>query len=308
MAIIGAEPTAFLELFNTVYMDELQDKGSRLLGLVQEDSLAAKRKFYHKIGKKSVTEKTSRGELISLATSAFEKRPLTDITYGFNELVDKDDIVEMVVDPTSAIVRNALMAHARQLDTSIMDKILGNQIVITVDENESETSSTVSVSNSIAADADVYGSGATDRGLDKTKLLQARKLILQAYAANDSGRIFCIGSIGQLQNLVRDDESVSSRYRDKKPFEGPGVISDLSGFLNMEFIQYEEIPDSGGNDQVIIMSEGALIKGTNRPLTTQIEKSSERRGFPNIIDIEAAYGIARTFEEHFVSVLCDKVL
>lgn len=309
MAITGNEPTAYLELFDTVFMDELQDKGSRLLGIVMEDSLAAKRKFYHKIGKKSVTEKTSRLQKVELQTSAFERRPLTDVTYGFNEAVDKDDIMEMIVDPTSAIIKNALAAHARQLDTAIMNKILGTQTVITKDEDETESSSSVSVTNSIAAAADVYGSGATDRGLDRTKLLKGRELILEAYGAEDFDKIFVIGNIAQLQRLLNDDEIVNSRYRSKQPYEGAGVISDLSGFLGMEFIHYEGIPaDGNGDDQVIMIAEGALIKGTNSDITTQIEKSTEFRQFPNIIDIHASYGIARTYEEKIVKISCDPTL
>ena len=117
--------TAFVDQYSSNVQMLVQQKGSVLRGLVLQESVKAKEAYFEQIGSVAAVKKTTRHADTPRVETPHKRRRLTLSTYNWADLIDNDDKVRMLIDPTSEYSMAAAWAMGRAIDEEIVDAALG---------------------------------------------------------------------------------------------------------------------------------------------------------------------------------------
>jgi hypothetical protein len=290
MALSGTYLDHHLTMFKDMLDDELQKKGSRLEATVTIESVDGNRTEFEKIGKFSSYEKTSRNQKKTYQDATFEKRRV-EFTYTSSDIVlDKVDLMDLIGNPASDYV------HA----------ISGNATVIT---NGSSSSTALPSGSKVAVNNHDYdpASGTNDIGLTTFKIKSALKILGENEVDIERDELVCIAPQSQLMALSLEDQVVSADYRGKKPLEGsPGMDTQLSGYMGITFIRYEETDLVNTTDETCyIYPKNAIKLGIRQPLKIEVEKDTTLVGNPDTLSATEDLGAVRMYEEKVIQIACD---
>ena len=301
MALGGSYSDHYKDMFKDALLHEAQQTGSRLSQAVITETMEGNKTFFDKLGKSAHYVKSSRGQVKSHADQTFERRQVQEQLASYDTIFDKEDLIKYVSNPKSDLIRSAVWELGRRKDEVIIDAISGNAVVTT---NGSTANQALTLT--VAVDDHTYDSGSGDVGLTTGKLKKAVRLIKENYGDNGSSRFICIGPAAQIMNLTTEDQQISGDYRSKKPLEGPGTVSGLSGFMGIDFIEYEGTgTDSNSDEKVFLITEDAVKLGVFLPLTVEINKDPTLVTNPDTLAVFEAIGSTRMFEEKVVQIACD---
>jgi hypothetical protein len=302
MAVTGTFSDRFLNLFNENLLNELQQEGSRLINLFPRERMKGQKSYFDKIGVTTSHQKTSRLQDITPDEETYERRLLTFQTHYAAYTPDINDLMDMVADPTSDILRNMGFSLGRKMDEIIMDAIGGTAVVQT---NGSTTNTTLPAGQVIAVsditfDLDL---AAGDKGLTPGKLMTAVKLLKQNYAMGD---FVVIAPAGQLANVLAHARASSGDYVTARPLESAGFEPALAGYLGLNFVHYEETGvDSNADELVYVVARNAIKVGERQPLMTKLAPRVDKVGHPQQLHSFFDMGATRMFEEAVVQIACD---
>ena len=131
-------------------------------------------------------------------------------------------------------------------------------------------------------------------------------MIKENYGDSGANRFIVIAPSAQIMNLTTEDQQVSGDYRAKKPLEGPGTVSGLSGFMGIDFIEFEDTgTDSNSDEKVFLLTDDAIKLGIYEPLTVEITKNTNKKASPDQLAVWEAIGATRMYEEKVVEIACD---
>lgn len=304
MSLGGTYQDHYKDMFKDTLLLEAQQMGSRLEQAVMVESMEGNKTYFDKLGKVSNYIKSSRGQAKNLADITFERRQVQEVFAEFDHLIDKEDLIKYVNNPQSDIVRSAVMELGRRKDKVIHDALAGNATV-TTDGSTANQALTLSV----AVNNHDYDSGSGDVELTTGKLKKAIALLHTNHGIGGNERLICVAPSDQIINLTTENQQVSSDFRVKKPLEGPGVFSGLSGFMGIDFIAYDDqiLVDGSADEKAFLFTEDAIKLGIFEPLTVEIDKAVERAGNPDILSVYEAIGATRMYEEKVVEILCNPI-
>lgn len=294
MAITGTYQDHYKDMFKSTLLLEAQQMGSRLEQAVRIEPMEGNKTFFDKLAKVSSYVKTSRGQDKTLADISFERRQVIETTNSFDHLFDREDLIKYVNDPKSEVVQSAVSALGRTKDLIIHNAIAGSTVV-----TQNGSTSNVALSTAIA-------SGSTF--LTTAKLRTAIARLHSNHGISGNERLICIAPADQIIAIAVETQTVSSDFRAKKPLEGPGIISGLSGFLGIDFIAYDEqILLNGSEERVFLMAEGAVKLGIFAPLTVSVDRAVTKVMNPDILSVYESIGAVRMYEEKVVDILCTAI-
>jgi hypothetical protein len=183
-----------------------------------------------------------------------------------------------------------------------MDAIKGNAQVTT-----DGTVAATALSLSVAVDNHTYDSGSGDVGLTTGKLRRAIRELAENYGTQGMGqRLICIAPSKQIVNLSTETQTISGDFRGRKPLEGPGVVQGLSGFMGVDFIEYEDVGvDASSDERVMLLTDDAMKLGIFEPLKISIDQHMGKVANPDRIKVWEALGAVRMYEEKVCEILCD---
>lgn len=302
----GSYQDHHLTMYKDMLSDELQKQGSRLEQTVTRESVDGNKTEFEKVGKFSSYKKTSRNQKKTYQDASFEKRRV-EFDYSSSDIVlDKVDLMDLIGNPKSDYVRNMVWELGRAKDEIIFDAISGNATVIT---NGSSTSTALPSGSKVAVNSHLYDSagGTNDIGLTAFKLKHALKILGESEVDVTRETIYCIAPQSQLMALTMDNQVISSDYRGKKPLEGgPGIDTDISGFMGITFIRYEETDLVNTSDETAYIFPASAVKlGIRQPLTVEIEKDTTLVGNPDTLSATEDLGAVRMYEEKVIQIACD---
>lgn len=302
MAVTGTFSDRFLTLFNDNLLLELQQEGSRLINIFPREVAKGQKSYVDKLGITTSHQKTSRLQHITYDAETYERRLITFQTHFSANAPDINDLMDMVADPTSDLLRSMSYSLGRKMDELIMDAIGGSAVV---QANGATThvalpsASKIAV-NSITFDLDLT---AGDKGLTPGKLLGAQRLLKQNYAVGD---FVCIAPAGQLANLLAHARASSGDYVTAKPLESSGFEPALAGYLGMNFIQYEDTGvDASSDELVYVVARNAVKVLERQPLTTKLATLVDIVGHPQQLHSYFDAGATRMYEESVIQIACD---
>lgn len=232
--------TAFVQQYSTNVAMLLQQQGSRLRGTVQNYTFQGKAaSMAEQFGSVNPVRNQSRHSDTPLISTPQDKRWIYPNDYDWADLIDNQDKLRMLIDPSGPYALAGAWAMGRAIDDEIISGILSSN-----NTGENGTSATGSLyafngnSQSVAA---TTGAG-TAVGLNIAKLRAAKKILLQADVDIDNDMLFMAITAQQHDNLLNEAQAISLDYN-TRPVLVDGRITSFMGF---NFIHTERIPGGAG--------------------------------------------------------------
>jgi hypothetical protein len=227
--------TAFTKQFGATIQHLSQQKGSRLRSAVRSESQRGKVGFYDQLDATVAVKKTSRHSDTPQIDTPHARRRVSLVDYRVADLIDDEDKLRMLVDPTGDYATSFMWALGRAMDDEIIDNAFGTAYT----GEEGNTSVSLTNSEKLAAH-----DGSTTTGVNlNVQTLRAAKKYFDANDVDPSlKRYMAIGS-SQLQSLLGETEVQSSDYNTIKAL----VQGEVNTFLGFEFIRLERLPASATN-------------------------------------------------------------
>lgn len=302
MAVTGSFQDRFLNLFNENLALELQQEGSRLINIFAKEKMKGQKAYFDKLGITTSHTKTSRLQDITPDEETYERRLITFQTKFAAYTPDINDLMDMVADPTSELLRSMAMSLGRDMDTIIINAIKGNAVVQTDGSaaNVALPSGQKIAVSDITFDPDL---SAGDKALTPGKLLQAKKLLDEQY---NVGEYVVIAPAGQLAAVLTNTRVSSADYRTVRPLESAGLDRALEGLYGMHFVMYENTGvDANSDELVFVVARNAVKVGERMPLTTKLAPRVDKVGHPQQLHALFDMGATRMYEEAVVQIACD---
>jgi len=307
MSLGGTHLDHYLEVFKGIVAMEVQQMGSLLGGIPIVEVMAGNKTWFDKLGKVASMPKTQRLQEKVFSDITFERRLVQSAMITFDEILDVEDLIKYVDNPSNDIVRAAGMEMGRQKDVVIMNAITGNASVQTngTVANVALTQSIAVNSNGGGVDRTGAALGSGNTALHPGKLKQARKQLTEIYGVRPNDELVVIAPIGQLSELLNYDEVINSRYNTAMPLAGAGTYDRLSGYMNLQFVAYENTGvDGSANELVYVVTKDAIRLGVFQDMKVEFLKMPTLVGNPTSISVTQSLGAVRMDENKVISIAC----
>ena len=248
--------TAFVQQYSANIQMLSQQMGSLLRDKVRVESVVGKNAFFDQVGSVTAVLKTSRHSDTPQIDTPHSRRRVSLGDYEFADLIDQQDKVRLLIDPTSSYAQAAAMAMGRAMDDVIITAALG-----TAYTGETGTG-TESVQTGVVK-------GTT--GLTVAKLILAKDLLDKADVDPSIPRHVMCGP-EQLGNLLGDSEVTSSDFNTVKAL----VQGELDTYLGFKFTVTNRLPKSGNDRTCIAYAEDGLLLGIGKDISARIDERADK--------------------------------
>jgi hypothetical protein len=283
--------TAFVEQYSGNVDHLVQQKGSKLRGMVREESVTGRNAFFEQIGATAARRRPSRHADTPRMDTPHARRRVSLEDFDWADLIDNEDKVRMLIDPTSDYAEAASMAMGRGMDEVLIDAALGTAYT-------GQTGSTsVAGQTAIAAGA---------AGLNLTKLLTAKET-MDGDDVDEEGRII-VCTADQITDLLNTTEIKSSDYNTVKAL-ARGEVDTFLGFkfcpINGTRIDGTKlVPVDGSSDRrcFAFQSRGLLL-GIGQDKKVRISERDDKNYAVQVF-YSMAIGATRMEEKRVLEILC----
>lgn len=240
---------AFVKQYSSNVFHLSQQKGSKLQGLVRNESQNAESAFYDRIGSVDAQLKVGRHSDTTYSNTPHSRRRVTLKDYFYADLVDKEDKIRMLISPESEYVQAAVWALGRAKDDEIIAAALGNAY----SGVDGATAVALPSSQKVAAH-----DGTTTSGVNLN--VRTLRAVKQKFDSNDVSeeisKAMAVTSF-QIQSLLAQTEVTNSDFASVKAL----VMGEVNTFMGFNFVRTERIPRSASNVTYNVAS-GVVGSGT----------------------------------------------
>ncbi len=190
--------TAFVNQYSSNVQLLSQQMGSLLRGAVDVESVNGDKAFFEQVGSASAVEKTTRNSDTPLIETPHARRMVTLSDYEYADLIDDQDKIRMLIDPTSTYARAAAAAIGRKMDDVIISALGGT----------AKTGATGSTDTALPAGQKIAHGSA---GLTIAKLVSAKKILDQGNV-DPSIKRYIVVSPEQMEDLLNSTTVTSADF------------------------------------------------------------------------------------------------
>lgn len=283
--------TAFVEQYSANVQHLVQQDGSKLRGAVRQEAVTGKNAFFEQIGATAARRRPSRHADTPRMDTPHSRRRVSLEDFDWADLIDNEDKVRMLIDPTSQYARAAAMAMGRAMDETLIDAALGTAYT------------GVSGSTSVAGQTAIAAGAA---GMNLTKLLSAKETMDGDDVPEEGRCIVCTAD--QVTDLLNTTEIKSSDYNTVKAL----ARGDLDTFLGFKFIPVNGkridgtklVPVDGSSDRrCFAFQMDGLLLGVGQDMSTKISERADKN-YATQVFCSMAIGGTRMEEERVLEILC----
>jgi hypothetical protein len=281
--------TAFVEQYSANIQMLSQQMGSLLRDAVRNESVVGKDAYFDQIGKVTAVLKTSRHSDTPQIDTPHSRRRVSLADYEFADLIDQQDKVRLLIDPTSSYAKAAAYAMGRAMDDVIIAAALG-----TANTGVSGgTPVTFPAANIVAANL-----GGTGMNIEK---LASAKQILDAGDVDPSIKRHIIVSPQEIADLLNSTTVTSSDFNTVKAL----VQGEIDSFMGFKFHVSNRLVDNGAaNTQCIAFAEDGILLGVGKDVTARIDERADKSYATQVYYCQTI-GATRMEEAKVVSVLAN---
>jgi len=231
----------------------------------------------------TAVKRTSRHSDTPQIDTPHARRRVSLVDYEFADLIDEQDKVRLLIDPTSSYAQAAAFAMGRAMDDEIISAALGTAFT-------GETGST-STAN---ANQIVHGSA----GLTIAKLRTAKQT-LDLNSVDPSIPRFIIVGPKQITDLLGTTEVTSSDFNTVKALAN----GEINSFLGFNFIVSNRLSLDGTTRSCIAYAQDGIALGVGKDVMARIDERSDK-GYATQVYYCASFGATRMEEDKVVEVQC----
>jgi hypothetical protein len=273
--------TAFVQQYSANIQMLSQQMGSLLRDKVRLESVVGKNAFFDQVGSVTAVEKTSRHSDTPQIDTPHARRRVSLADYEFADLIDQQDKVRLLIDPTSSYAQAAAMAMGRAMDDVIISAALGTAFT-------GETGSTST------ANANSIAHGST--GLTIAKLRSAKET-LDLGSVDPSIPRFIIVSPKQITDLLGTTEVTSSDFNTVKALAN----GEINSFLGFNFIVSNRLSLSGSTRSCIAYAQDGIALAVGKDVQARIDERADK-SYATQVYYCMSIGATRMEEEKVVEV------
>jgi hypothetical protein len=297
---------AFVQQFNSNIMMLSQQKGSRLEPAVRNESQKGNSQFFDRIGSVAAVLRTGRHAQTPQMDTPHSRRMVTLADYEWADLVDNQDKIRMLIDPTSEYAMAAAWAFGRAKDDVVIAAALSNAY------------GGVAGATPVAhPNTQKYAAndGTAFSNLNMVTLRGVKRIMDQREV---EGKRYFACTASQIESLLGQTQVTSSDFNTVQAL----VKGEVSSFMGFEFIRLERLgltTSTTATAATGVVGAGAGLSGTNRACFAWAEqglllskgedfitKMSERDdlGYAMQVYARMSIGATRMEEEQVVEVIC----
>ena len=283
--------TAFVQQYSANVQMLSQQKGSRLRDAVRIENIVGKNAFIDQIGVATAALRTSRHADTPQIDTPHARRRLSLADYEYADLVDDQDKVRMLIDPTSSYAQAAAAAMGRAMD----------DVVITAATGTASTGETGSGSATLDSTANSVGSSSSNDGLPIAKLTEAKRKMDLNDVDPSIPRYSAVGP-KQIEDLLGTTQVTSSDFNTVKAL----VQGDVDTFMGFQFIMTNRLSvDSNDIRKCFAWAEDGLTLGIGKDVSARIDERADK-GYATQVYYCMSIGAVRMEESKVVQIFCDE--
>jgi hypothetical protein len=278
--------THFVQQYTTNVQLLLQQKGSKLREAVTIGSYNGKAaKAVEQVGAVTAQKRTIRHGDTPLISTPADARWVFPTDYEWADLIDDQDKLRMLIDPTSSYATNGAYALGRAMDDEIITSFFGDS---KTGENGSTTTS-FPAGQQVAVG--VGAAGAT--GLNIAKLRAAKKILLANEVDVDNEQLFAVITAEQHDDLLNEAQAVSLDYNTRPVL----VDGRITAFMGFNFIHCERLDVDGSSyRRVPVFAKSGVHLGMWNDINTMISERADK-GYATQVYVKGTFGATRTEEK-----------
>ena len=281
--------TAFVEQYSANIQMLSQQMGSLLRDAVRNESVVGKDAYFDQIGKVTAILKTSRHSDTPQIDTPHSRRRVSLADYEFADLIDQQDKVRLLIDPTSSYAKAAAYAMGRAMDDVIIAAALGS------------ANTGVSGGTAVALPAgNIVAANTGGTGMNIAKLAAAKQ-ILDAGDVDPSIKRHIVVSPAEIADLLNNTTVTSSDFNTIKAL----VQGEIDSFMGFKFHVSNRLVDNvAANTQCIAFAEDGILLGVGKDVTARIDERSDKSYATQVYYCQTI-GATRMEEAKVVSVLAN---
>ncbi len=300
---------AFVKQFGANVFHLSQQKGSKLKGSVRVESVKGDSRFFDRIGKAVAAVRTTRHADTPIMDTPHSRRMVTLVSYEYGDMVDSQDKIRTLIDPTNDYVMAASWALGRAMDSAIVAAASGNAY------------SGVAGGTAVAhPNSQKIASVASNAGASlNVQALRRAARILDSNDVDSSEQRFCAFNAYQKEALLGETEVTSADFNTVRAL----VMGEIDTYMGFKFIHTELIAeqsgalqfevasgaagsgagDSDGYDKVLCWAKSGILLGLGADITAEVAKDPGK-SFNTRVYAKMDIGATRMEEEKVVEIHC----
>ena len=280
--------TAFVEQYSANIQMLSQQMGSLLKDAVRNESVVGKDAYFDQIGKVTAQIKASRHSDTPQIDTPHSRRRVALADYEFADLIDQQDKVRLLIDPTSSYAKAAAYAMGRATDDVIIAAALG-----TANTGVAGGTPVGMLPANIIA---VGTGGANTMNIAK---LAAAKARLDIGDVDPSIKRHIIVSPTEISDLLNSTTVTSSDFNTVKAL----VHGEIDSFMGFKFhVSNRLVDNAAGNTQCIAFAEDGILLATGKDVTAKIDERADKSYATQVYYCQTI-GATRMEEAKVISVL-----
>jgi len=278
--------TAFVQQYSNNVQMLSQQKGSLLRNAVDVETVVGKNAFFDQVGVATAQKRVSRHSDTPQIDTPHARRRVSLVDYEYADLIDNQDKIRTLIDPTSSYAMAAAYALGRAQDDEIISAISGTAY----------TGETGSTATTLPSSQKITESGSA--GLTIAKLRSAKE-ILDLSSVDPSIPRYIAVSPKQIIDLLGTTEVTSSDFNSVKALAN----GEVNTFLGFNFIVSNRLSITGSKRLALVWAMDGCKMAIGQDLMTRIDERSDK-GYATQIYVCQSIGATRMEEAKIATIEC----
>ena len=276
--------TAFVQQYSNNVQMLSQQKGSLLRSAVDVETVVGKNAFFDQVGSALAVKRTTRHADTPQMDTPHARRRVSLVDYEYADLIDNQDKIRTLIDPTSAYASAAAYALGRAQDDEIIAALSGTAY----------TGETGSTPTALPSSQKITEGGTN--GLTIAKLRSAKE-ILDAASVDPSIARYIAVSPKQITDLLGTTEVTSSDFNSVKALAN----GEVNSFLGFNFIVSNRLTSASSKRLCLVWAMDGCKMAIGQDLMTRIDERADK-GYAHQIYVCQSIGATRMEEEKVVTI------
>ena len=276
--------TAFVQQYSNNVQMLSQQKGSLLRGAVDVETVVGKNAFFDQVGVATAQKRLTRHADTPQIDTPHARRRVSLVDYEYADLIDNQDKVRTLIDPTSSYAMAAAYALGRAMDDEIIAAISGTAYT-------GETGSTATALPS--------GQKITEAGSDGLTIakLRSTKEILDSGNVDPSIPRYIVVGPKQISDLLGTTQVTSSDFNTVKALAN----GEINTFLGFNFIVSNRLSKTGSKRLNLAFAMDGVKLAIGQDIMTRIDERSDK-GYATQVYVCQSIGATRMEESKIVTI------